>query len=253
MAIDATWINRWRSFVGDDGDRPDSITNNALHCRCESGSGSLICDSLDSISKMEIPRDQESSIRSMGLPDAELITEEQWRQLTQMYPSDACFELSLTLNDNNSWEWSPEACRTCTDKTNRDLEAMNINFDSCLLKIMIATDKSQCVDTTLETSSRSLRKKKIKNGATINASSTDTIYEVKMKICEVNNCSPNQQDLYCNGNQLSNNSQTLRHYNVTATDTIFVIINEDNEDYCYDDNGNIQKEHGFAGTMLFSR
>jgi hypothetical protein len=35
----------------------------------------------------------------MGLPDAELTTDE---LLTEMYPSDACFEVSLSLSDENN-------------------------------------------------------------------------------------------------------------------------------------------------------
>ena len=38
-------------------------------------------------------------IRAMGLPDAELTTDE---LLTEMYPSDACFEVSLSLSDENN-------------------------------------------------------------------------------------------------------------------------------------------------------
>jgi hypothetical protein len=253
MAIDASWINMWKSFVGDDGDRPGPITNNALRCRCQNGDGSLICDTMNAISRKEVPVDDPSTIRSMGLPDAELITDEQWGLLTEMYPSDACFEVSLSLNDENNWEWSPHPCCHCIDKTNRDLEAMNVNFDKCPLKIVIATDISQCTEVAaLESTSRSSRKRKSSNTADINASSTDSIYDVKMKICAEKDCSPNQQSLYCHGTHMAQNNLTLKDYNVTATDTIYVMISTDNEDYCWDDNGNIQKEHGFAGTMLFS-
>ena len=253
MAIDASWINMWKSFVGDGGDRPGPITNNALRCRCQNGDGSLICDTLNAISRKQVPVDDPSTIRSMGLPDAELITDEQWGLLTEMYPSDTCFEVSLSLNDENNWEWSPQPCCNCMDKTNRDLEAMNVNFNSCQLKFVVATDISQCTEVAaLENTSRSSRKRKSNNAAEINASSTDSIYDVKMKICGVKDCAPNQQSLYCHGIHMAQNNLTLKDYNVTATDTIYVMISTENEDYCWDDNGNIQKEHGFAGTMLFS-
>ena len=248
--IDATWMNRWKSFVGEDGERPDAITNNAIRCEC--GVGSLICNTMDAISKKLLPSDQVSPFQSMGLPDAELISEEQWRLLRQLYPSENCFEVSLSLNDTNNWVWSPPPCPTCTDITNRNLEAMKINFDSCDIKIVIANDVSQCLEVAaVENTSRSSRKRKI-NSVVITASSTDNIYDIKMKICAVKDCAPNQQALYCNGNHMNQNNLRLKDYNVTATDTIYVMINEDDEDYCWDDNGNIEKEHGFAGTMLFS-
>lgn len=249
--IDATWINRWKNFVGEDGERPDAIINSALRCEC--GGGSLICNTMHAISQRQLPADQESPFQSMGLPDAELISDEQWRLLRQLYPSDDCYEVSLSLTDKGNWVWSPPPCPTCTDTTNRNLEAMKINFDCCDIKIVIATDISQCTEVaTIENNARSTRKRKCNNNFVITASSTDNIYDVKMKICAVKDCAPNQQALYFNGKHMNQNNLKLKDYNVTATDTIHVLINEDDEDYCWDDNGNIEKETGFAGTMLFS-
>jgi hypothetical protein len=92
----------WKSFVGDDGERPGPTTNNDLRCRCQNGDGSLICDTMNAISRKEVPAYDSSAIRAMGLPDAELTTGEQWGLLTEMYPSDACFEVSLSLSDENN-------------------------------------------------------------------------------------------------------------------------------------------------------
>ena len=250
MIIESNWLNRWKEFVGGNGNRPSYLSNNSLRCQC--GKGILVNDTLSAIASSQVPSSENSFLDYPVLPEAEIISEEQWNLLKQLYPSEDCFEVSLSLSDQDTWLWSPDPCPTCTDEMNRSVEEQKINFENRDLKVIIATDISQCVDSGfMETTSRSSRKRKVSSSFVISASSTDSIFDIKMKICGRKDYAPNQQSLYCNSTQLSKNNKQLKDYNVTATDTIYVMINEEDEDFFFDDDGNVQKEHGFAGTMLF--
>jgi len=98
---------------------------------------------------------------------------------------------------------------------------------------------------------RSARRKIVEEYEVRNCSHSDTVYEFKLKLCQVCEIPPSEQSLFCGEKLLSNNSAKLSFYGVTPTSTLQLVQIESGEiDYAY---GKDESNIGFEDTILVSR
>lgn len=194
----------------------------------------------------------------------------------------ARFVVELSVDENGSWVWTPDACQECINAARQKYIAENSVYKDQWVTIevlgegesipylvehvVLAGNGEGVVDSTTTggdtsgavPSRRSGRRaaKKGKQSFQIKLDSSDTLALLKLKNSErLDTASYNRkQNIYLRGKELIRRDSTMQDLQVRAGDTIHVHLSDGTDPDIFDlpdrNEGNSRHERGFSGTFL---
>jgi hypothetical protein len=260
FVVDGKWMNQWRKYHAkfEDSERPakqELLTKSNSLCQHDK---TLVPTEFVNITSGVIPRESSKELvhvsnlfmsRYDGVNSAELVSEDQWKQLAafdmeqayraanQKLSGGLVVDETLTVDDctysgpclswnteTERWQWTPEVCKEC--QCELLAKASKSVFENVQVSARVFNDESKLVAVGERRASPS---KNDYQSFILTLSSTDTVAGVKQKLSAlVNHRTGDTFQIFSPNVEMTAPTLTLEQYNFKACNMLNVVVIGDN-------------------------